>query len=145
MNLVTHDKAYSIFPQATFEDRRSLIFVKDGDSAVKAHAKYEERGWAFVEGCEVQTQDPLSPFGKGNRRLGDSKCWSISLHPEQDRTTSHCHWESNSWKLVYTNNRTPGNIWALLDNPRVFHFTYLVNQRLAFHLRNEARTIGYNE
>jgi len=104
MNLITHDKAYSIFPRETFEDRRSLIFVKDGDSTVKARERYEERGWTFVEGYEIQQRDPLSAFGKGIRRLGDSKCWSVSLHPDQDRTKSVA--ESNSWKLVYMNSLT---------------------------------------
>jgi hypothetical protein len=143
MNLITHDKAYSIFPRATFEDRRSLIFVKDGESAVKARAKYEERGWAFVEGYELERRDRYSPFGKGIRRLGDSRCWSISLHSKQDRTTSF--WGSNSWKLEYSNNLTPRNIWALLNNPMLFHFTYLINHPLSFRLRREVMTIGYDE
>jgi len=144
MNLITHDKAYSIFPRATFEDRRSLIFDKDGDSAAKARAKYEERSWTFVEGLEVQRRGPFSPFSKGTRRLGDSKCWSISLDPQKDRNTSV--WDSNSWKLVYVgNNATPTNIWVLLDCPSVFHFTYLVNHRLAYLLRMEYMTIGYDE
>jgi len=146
MNLITHDKAYSIFPRSTFEDRRSLIFDKDGDSAVKARAKYEVRGWTFVEGLEVQVErrGPFSPFRKGIRRLGDTKCWSISLDREQDRNTSV--WDSNSWKLVYVgNNATPTNIWVLLDCPSVFHFSYLVNHRLAYHLRMEYMTIGYDE
>lgn len=143
MNLITHDKAYSIFPQATFEDRRSLIFVKAGDSAARARAKYEERGWEFVEGYEDQQRDPLSPFAKGIRRLGDYKCWSISLHPEGDRTTSL--WESNSWKLGYANNLTPVNAWALLDKPSIFHFSYLINRPLACRLNKEVMTIGYIE
>jgi hypothetical protein len=143
MNLITHDKAYSIFPQATFEDRRSLIFVKDGDSMVKAREKYEERGWTFVEGHDIHQRDPLSEFGIGIRRLGDSKCWSISLYPNQSHTKSV--WESNSWKLMYGNDLTPMNIWMLVDKPCIFHFTLLVHHALGFRLRNEAMTIGYNE
>lgn len=142
MNLITHDKAYSIFPRETFENRRSLIF--DKYSAVNARSKYEERGWTFVKVSEIQPQSQLSPFRRGVRRLGDSKCWSISLHHDQYRNTSV--WESNSWKLMYTgNNATPMNIWVLLDRPSVFHFTYLVNHRLAQHVRREYLTNGYNE
>lgn len=144
MNLITHDRAFSIFPRATFGDRSSLIFIKDGDSAVKAREKYEKRGWTFVEGYEIQQQDPLSGFGKGIRRLGDAKCWTISLDADEDRTKSD--WESNSWKLVYGISSTPMNIWELYDNPPcLFRFTYLVNHRLARRLRKEAMTIGYNE
>jgi len=145
MNLITHDKAYSIFPQATFEDRRSLIFVKEGDSAIKACEKYEERGWTFTEGYEIQPLNRQSPFVKGIRRLGDSKCWSISLHPEKDGTACTSSWDSNSWRLTFPNNRPPKNVWVLLHNPSIFHFSYLVNHRLAYCIRKEVMEIGYNK
>jgi len=145
MNLITHDKAYSIFPQATFEDRRSLVFVNEGDSAIKAREKYEERGWTFVEGYEVQPLDRRSPFAKGVRRLGDSKCWSISLHHENDGTACTSHWDSNSWRLTFAKNRPPMNVWVLLHNPSIFHFSYLVNHRLAYRVRKGVMGIGYDE
>jgi len=145
MNLITHDKAYSIFPRATFENRRSLMFVKDDDSTVKAREKYEERGWTFVKRFEIEQHDLFSGFGKGIRRLGDSKCWSISLDPDQDRKKST--WESNSWKLVYGDSLTPTpmNIWLLFDNPDIYRFTYLMNHTLARRLRRDLMTIGYEE
>ena len=123
MNLITYDKAYSIFPRATFGERRSLIFVQDEDLAAMARAKYEQRGWSFIEAYQVPTNDPLSSFAKGSRHLGDSKCWSITLHPERDHLAST--WESNSWKLEYENNQTPKNVWILLKNP-MLHWTYLL-------------------
>jgi hypothetical protein len=144
MNLITHNKAYSIFPRATFKDRCSLMFEsKVRDSMVKARDKYEKRGWTFVEGYEIQQHDPLSGFRKGIRRLGDSKCWSISLDANQDRTRSD--WDLNSWKLMYAgNNFTPVNIWVLFDYPSIFRFTYLMNHTLVRRHRKDAMTMGYN-
>jgi hypothetical protein len=148
MNLITYDKAYSIFPRETFEDRRSLMFGSDNDedSAVESRVKYEERGWTFVEGRQLQALQArvrYSPFAQGIRRLGDSKCWSISLHPEQRRSISL--WESNSWKVVHSDNLGPINTWVLLDNPRILHFSYLVHHALAFGLSKKAMTLVNNE
>ncbi|KIM40832.1 hypothetical protein M413DRAFT_40033, partial [Hebeloma cylindrosporum] len=54
MNIITHDKAYSVFPRATFEERRSLVHVKDTDST--ALTKYEERGWQLIQ--DIKSEDP---------------------------------------------------------------------------------------
>jgi len=129
MNLITSDKAYSIFPRATFEERRSLIFVnKETDFASQARAKYEERGWSFIEACDVQQQDPISSFAKGPRYLGDSNCWSITLHPEYECVNGTCNWrtwESNSWELQYKNGQAPEHVWTLMRHPKL-HWTYLI-------------------
>ena len=148
MNLITYDKAYSIFPRETFEDRCSLKFGNDSDndddSAIKSRAKYEERGWTFVDERELwalQVRYRYSPFAEGIRRLGDSRCWSISLHPEQRRGRSL--WESNSWKVMHSALSGPTNSWALLDNPRTLHFSYLIHNGLAF--KEEAMTLVKDE
>jgi len=143
MNLITHDKAYSIFPRATFEDRRSLVFVKEGAAAVETCAVYKGRGWTFVNASEIKSLHQSSPFTKGIRRLGDSKCWSISLQPEQKRTASV--WDSNSWKFTFEHDLTPKNIWVLLNNPVILDFSYLVNHRLARQLGKECMELGYNQ
>jgi hypothetical protein len=150
MNLITCDKAYSIFPRATFEERRSLIFErdnrkvilnnKDTDLVAKSREKYEKHGWSFIEAYEILQQDPLSSFAKGYRYLGDSNCWSITLHPEHERVNGTCKsstWESNSWELVYENGQTPKNVWMLLRNP-LFHWSYLICLRL---MREEGRDV----
>ena len=127
MNLITHNKAYSIFPRATFEERRSLIHVQHEESAVQAHRKYEKRGWQFItEIDEDEIQNTTSAFADGPRHLGDSKCWTIHLHPELNH--SPMFWEANSWRLHYGVHAHPMHAWGLIR--RSLHFSYLLDVTL---------------
>jgi len=126
MNIIAHNKAYSIFPRMTFEDRRSFVLLKDNLS-FNVREKYENRGWTFS--TEVQPSDESSPCTKGIRHLGDAKCWSIALHPHTTRSASN--WNANSWRLTYRKNlRTGKNVWVLLINPRIFPSSDLVDHLL---------------
>jgi len=124
MNLITHNKAYSIFPHATFQERRSLIFVRDPEPVAQALTKYERRGWRFItEIDEDEIRKTTSAFANGSRHLGDSKCWTIHLHPELDH--SPMFWEANSWRLHYSVHPPPTHIWGLIQ--RRLHFSYLLD------------------
>ena len=57
MNVITHDTAYSFFPWATFEERRSLICLDGDDIREKAFRKYSDRGWMDL--CDAER--PASP------------------------------------------------------------------------------------
>lgn len=127
MNLITHNKAYSIFPHETFEQRRSLIHVRDAESALKARSKYETRGWRFItEIDDDEVQNLKSAFAPGSRHLGDSKCWTIPLHPELDYSPKY--WEANCWGLRYNIDSSPIHMWTLIQ--RRLHFTYLLDVAL---------------
>jgi len=140
MNMITHDKAYSIFPWATFEERRSLIHVKDLEVEMMARLKYEGRGWQFINGTDVnESRDRPASFIRGPRQLGDSRCWMIQLHPAQDPTPNM--WESNSWSLNYDAYENPTHVWMLLKSPRRLHFSYLVDSALVHHIK----TIDFNK
>lgn len=134
MNMITHDKAYSIFPWATFEERRSLILVKDPEAARMARLKYEGRGWRFINGTDVnESRDCLSSFIRGPRHLGDTRCWTIQLHPAQNPIPNM--WESNSWSLNYDAYQNPAHVWMLFRSPRRLHFSYLVDIALVHHIK----------
>jgi hypothetical protein len=127
MNLITHNKAYSVFPRETFEERRSLVYVRDAESAVQARAKYESRGWRFITEIDAdEMQDSTSAFADGSRHLGDSKCWTIGLQPELE--FSPRFWEVNSWSLHYNVDSHPMHVWKLIQ--RGFYFTYLSDTSL---------------
>lgn len=124
MNLITHNKAYSIFPRATFEERRSLIHLQHAESTVQPRTKYERRGWRFITDIDDdEIRNTTSAFSVGSRHLGDSKCWTIHLYPELDH--SPMFWEANSWTLDYDQHSHPMHFWGLLQ--RRLHFSYLLD------------------
>lgn len=80
MNFASFERAYSLYPTATFEERTSLICTSHhSDSNSSAYKKYRDRGWT------VQKEYPLanmitdyhaqSPI----RHVGDKHCWVVSL------------------------------------------------------------------
>ena len=52
MNLISHEKAYSLYPRGTFKERRSFAFQREGlseEAAQVAREKYIARGWNMVQ------------------------------------------------------------------------------------------------
>ncbi|TFY80353.1 hypothetical protein EWM64_g3656 [Hericium alpestre] len=50
-NFITHEKAYSLYPKATFEDRRTLLFKPANrlkPATQRAIEKYRQRGWKIL-------------------------------------------------------------------------------------------------
>jgi hypothetical protein len=83
MNIISYEKAYSLYPRATFEERRSLICATAGFHQEPARTKYVNRGWKMITIVPAQEQDnPLSSFRKGLRWLGDKLCYTIPLSLE---------------------------------------------------------------
>lgn len=107
MNLITHEKAYSLYPRGTFKERRSLAVYQEKNAeaiykkATKiARDKYVARGWTLVEALtRDEMADPTSAFFPGSRYVGDSKCWTIPILPKLDRPEDYI--EMNSWNLQY--------------------------------------------
>jgi hypothetical protein len=97
MNLITHNKAYSIYPRATFFERRSLTHLHPTKD-FKALLKYENRGWTLVHSFHPKDYaSPSSSFAVGPRRLGDKRCWTIDLLPVMDLPRGDI--ESNTWSF----------------------------------------------
>lgn len=104
MNLITHDKAYCLFPRATLEERRALTYL-DPLSTREAHRiayhKYVERGWELVESItRNEFDDPHSSFARGTRFVGDRKSWTLPILPlREDLPESNI--TINSFALEY--------------------------------------------
>lgn len=126
MNIITHDKAYSLYPKATLEERRSLMYSTEGLKQDSARKKYKKRGWSMVERLTVEElQDPVSAFTPGHRYVGDSKCWTIPLSSPPLMDLPEGFIETNTWALKYDFDLLPiMSFKVLLTN--CLNYSYLV-------------------
>jgi hypothetical protein len=83
MNIISYEKAYSLYPRATFEERRSLICATLGPHQEPARQKYIVRGWTMLYSVTQAEQNyESSAFRTGLRRIGDRFSWIIPLSLE---------------------------------------------------------------
>lgn len=123
MNLMTWNAAFSLYPHATFEQRRALCVKPNLKARAKVAAvKYTDRGWRIVPNI-FPHQDQSSAFFVGEtRRVGDARCWTIRLDtagvvppsvlsPASGPPLSFNPVEENTWRLrgAYGNERSPTN------------------------------------
>jgi len=122
MNVISHEKAYSLYPRGTFNERRSLVLPRQDENEERSRAareKYIARGWNMVQALtRDEILDPTSAFFPGGRYVGDSKCWTIPILPKLQLPEGYIG--TNSWDLNH-------NTWA--DNADI-SFTYLVDPLL---------------
>lgn len=81
MNLITYDTAYALYPRATFEERRTILFG-DSLSSMPALQKYEDRGWEVVQASSStnELRGPVQSFcGDSIRFVNDSTSWVLPL------------------------------------------------------------------
>lgn len=97
MNVITHDKAYSFYSRATFDEHRSLVCRPDVE--LETLKKYKDRGWAMLDLLDTYTfgSDIHSTFSLGRRYVGDSCCWTIPIPSELN--LPHGYIESDSWVI----------------------------------------------
>jgi hypothetical protein len=100
MNLITHEKAYSLYPHATFEESRSLVISTEGSKQESARSKYAERGWTMVRTAQDEDiRNARSDFTPNRRHIGDSRCWTIPILPKLD--VNEDLMATNTWELIY--------------------------------------------
>jgi hypothetical protein len=135
MNFITHNRAFSIHPRATFIERRSLVYDLSPKS-FEARMKYVFRGWNQVQYPQATDYaDPLSSFGRGPRRVGDRKCWTINLDPTVSSHEDYIN--SNTWSLQYSQpapvdaNTTlfATHSWMPLTEKNMYENAYFVDMR----------------
>jgi len=155
MNIITHKKAYSIYPRATFIERRSLANIyRDGShSDEEALTKYRERGWKQLRHLYVNDYaNPTSSFRKGIRALGDRQCWSINLQPSIN--TEEDYMESNTWNFGYIQSRfrersydrvLGKHDWKVLKDVQLFDHAYLSDIDRMFFTREMIKQHKANE
>ncbi|KAK7682829.1 hypothetical protein QCA50_014213 [Cerrena zonata] len=79
MNVISCDMAYSLYPNATFEERTSLICGSGYEESKEvAYDKYRSRGWD-VDDCFDYTYLDTAYHTTAFRWIGDTHCWSIPL------------------------------------------------------------------
>ena len=129
MNVITHNMAYSLYPYATFQQRRSLLCGSGGSKHEEARVKYQDRGWRMEQWIDLlETRDRRSDFKLVRRWVGDARCWKIPLRPPlssnaeaegliSDRITS------NSWWIKH--NRCESNMAFREPDAPGLRFKYL--------------------
>ncbi len=129
MNVVAHDKAYSFFPKATFEERCSLLRYRrfGGDTLIRdlAVQKYARRGWSAIDPSTLY-RPLLGAFSLGERYVGDPACWMVPVHPtlELPRGTV----EGNSWHMsAWSPNLMPHLIATTLMSAPELKFRYTLS------------------
>jgi hypothetical protein len=81
LNYITWNKAVSLYPYATFEQRRSLI-LSENLSFPLVQAKYLARGFTFQNTLTPDEARSPGPFQAGPRYAGDKRTWILQLETE---------------------------------------------------------------
>ncbi|KJA24235.1 hypothetical protein HYPSUDRAFT_65725 [Hypholoma sublateritium FD-334 SS-4] len=134
MNIIAHDKAYSFFPKATFEERLSLRCYRESDASRElASRKYTLRGWSLINLSHTQYPEDVLPFGM--RYVGDRACWTLRVHPVLELPRGHV--EANSWNadaLLRIDRTFPVMKSTIMTAP-VLKFSYTLYPREAAIVR----------
>lgn len=78
MNLITYYGAYSLYPRATFDEKRSLICCTRSIDHEIAITKYIDRGWEMQNDItEAEQEDINASFRVEDRWIGDVKTWFL--------------------------------------------------------------------
>ncbi len=115
MDVITHNRAYSFFPKATFEQKLGMTMPPlSGDHDV-AREKYRTRGWHITRFTGVHgyrgtqgldTSNADSDFAYAIRWVGDGKCLSVNLPPVDLKGPTRVvpSIEYSSWRLHAVHN-----------------------------------------
>ena len=82
VNVLSWNKAYSIFPDATFISRPMFQLYQyhySEDIPMANLAKYEHRGWRLSVPTDISTFNSAYMKVNGVRHIGDPKTWTIVL------------------------------------------------------------------
>ncbi|KZT22872.1 hypothetical protein NEOLEDRAFT_1070661 [Neolentinus lepideus HHB14362 ss-1] len=162
MNVISFEKAYSLYPTATFEQRRSLILASDGPSQEPAQQKYRERGWTLLAGISSQERwDGRRAMSTTPRWIEDRFAWVIPLdltnvvQPQEEHLLKGMSALVNdpvvmtSWKLKLLDDDEIEMDCRIMDaTVRSCRYTYAVLHKSFWHnylywfLRNLLKTTG---
>ena len=108
MNIITHDKAYSLYPRATFVHNHSVV-LEPWSPAERALEKYSKRGWTQITVKDAkENPHDAAVFPAGGRYVGDKSCWVLPVYPEIN-VAGKVDIESDSWTTLLR-QRAPGAI-----------------------------------
>lgn len=143
MNFIAFDAAYSLYPQATFEERRALSLSDVTEHDTSALGKYAVRGWSLISNIwpHEATTSKSSFHMEATRWVRDDHSWCIPLdttgvkrRPRLSPRSDDISWDPvvhNSWSLIRRDN-------MLMDyytlKPTIFRYCYLVHERGLFDM-----------
>jgi hypothetical protein len=139
MNIISYDAAHSLYPRATFEERRTLAMSVSTPGEIEALGKYAVRGWKIQEDiwAHEENKPRTSSFHMFQIRwVNDNKTWTIPLdvtgvimRPPPSATSDAFTWDpvvQNSWKLA----RRVGGLRLVMTyftaKSTVFRYNYLI-------------------
>jgi hypothetical protein len=111
MNFIAFDAAYSLYPIATFEDRRTLQVwrarpLHDASVAIK----YGQRGFQWLSALPPDTSSPTSFYPHMARTVGDRYTWKlvldiqgVDLRPQMSSSSTLFRFDPvayNGWSLL---------------------------------------------
>ncbi|KAF7341848.1 hypothetical protein MSAN_02040300 [Mycena sanguinolenta] len=79
MNVITHDKALSLYPRSTFVTNEALVVETAGAGQEAGRQKYADRGWTLIHTMSASRNSELGV--RVRRSVGDRFTWTISLPP----------------------------------------------------------------
>ncbi|KAJ6506807.1 hypothetical protein C8R45DRAFT_1208793 [Mycena sanguinolenta] len=97
MNIITHDKAFSLYPWSTFVTKEALVVETVGAGQEAGRKKYADRGWTMIHAMSASRNSELGV--RVHRSIGDRFTWTISLPPlstdpnENPDSILSCEWE----------------------------------------------------
>jgi hypothetical protein len=142
MNIITHDKAYSLYPRATFEDYRSLMFSNSNDREENALKKYASRGWTTIMLSSAVTQATAARyrFTTGERYLGDRGCWTLPILPALACPPGRG--ESNSWNVRFPRYARRPDVDFGAISTKNMKFNYLMTATHEAYVRKYADALA---
>ncbi|KAI0076957.1 hypothetical protein K474DRAFT_1707755 [Panus rudis PR-1116 ss-1] len=80
MNAISYRAAYSLYPLATFDERKALVnmYTDLDERKQEALEKYKQRGWEMIE-YRDERKYPEYTLLFGPRMLDDHRIWTMSL------------------------------------------------------------------
>ena len=134
MNFISFDAAYSLYPRATFGERRTLCFANLTQSDIRALAKYSLRGWTTL--TNVWAHEITNSFHVDtNRWVTDSLSWvvpldidGLELRPRLSPVSQPFFWDPvryNSWVLTKPTTVSKMFIAYHILKPTLFRYTYM--------------------
>ncbi|THH19902.1 hypothetical protein EW146_g1349 [Bondarzewia mesenterica] len=145
MNVISYEKAYSLYPLATFETRISFLCTKDAARRQMAIKKYTPRGWTVSAGKRKLGKRACLhlSFRRGVRSLNDRHTWGIPLNTvgitaessTPDTLGRTCdpvvasRWQFNDIKMRFSRQeRTP--FFPLGIGSSFFQFAYVIDDAI---------------
>lgn len=137
MQVISAQHAISLYPFATFSQRRSLVLKTKGNDQTTAIQKYKDRGWTICKQADVLLEaantSRWTDFRGCLRRVGDRLCWNIPL-PDVRTPPDYIPLASdpvhgNSWGLRhYNSTESKIAMETLLDfeTESRFQFQYVI-------------------